>query len=275
VVRRLRTLGQVALEAGDIGVAEKSFKQVVAKARYSEFRDPEDHVNLVAALIKKGDTAQAGGAIREMEKSLRGNPNLDACKAISVAMLHDAAGDAEAAARELDAAVGALRTTGALSGKLKIALVRSCLSKRMDRQASEVMLAAMNDVESGVSVQQAMNVFVKAGRSDLADGIGQQLKAQAQELLDVAAEKTNMGDLKGAVQSLLEALHVAPASLQVMIAVARGILRQIDELGWDHPLGEQCNTQIETVRKLDAAHPELAVLDEEYLAAKRKYGIST
>jgi DNA-binding response OmpR family regulator len=78
MVRRLRKLGEVALEAGDVAAAEKSFKQVVAKAKYSEFRDPEDHVNLVKALIRKGDPAQAGGVIRDLEKSLRGNPDKDA-----------------------------------------------------------------------------------------------------------------------------------------------------------------------------------------------------
>jgi hypothetical protein len=32
---------------------------------------------------------------------------------------------------------------------------------------------------------------------------------------------------------------------------------------------------IDTVRKLDAVHPTLALLEEKYQAAKRKYGIST
>ena len=51
VVRRLRRLGEVALETGDADGAEKSFRQVVTRSRYSEFRNPEDHVNLVRALI--------------------------------------------------------------------------------------------------------------------------------------------------------------------------------------------------------------------------------
>ena len=59
MVRRLRKLGEVALEAGDAAAAEKSFKQVVSKARYSEFRDPEDHVSLVKALVKRGDVPGA------------------------------------------------------------------------------------------------------------------------------------------------------------------------------------------------------------------------
>lgn len=275
MVRRLRKLGEVALDAGDVAAAERSFRQVVAKAKYSEFRDPEDHVNLIRALIRTGDLAQAGGVIRDLEKSLRGNPATDICKAISNAMLHESSGNAEAAAGELATAVQGVRTSAAVSSKLKIGLVRSCLTARLDQEASEVMLAVMNDVRSGVSMQQAMGVFVKAGRPDLAEGIGSQLKAKARALLDLAAQKANAGDYKGAVQSLLEARHMSPGNLPVMIALARGILSQIDQMGWDHPLAEQCAGVIDTIRKLDAAHAELGPLNEAYLAAKRKYGISS
>jgi CheY-like chemotaxis protein len=272
VVRRLRKLGDVALEAGDVSAAEKSFKQVVAKARYSEFRDPEDHVNLVKALVRRGDPAQAGTVIRDLERSLRGNPKLDACKAISSALVHEATGNTTAAISDLNAAV---RTGATLSAGLKVELARQCLANQMDQQAGEVMLAVMNDPASGVTPEEAIKVFVNAGRPDLADGMGQQLKAQAQVLLGVADEKRNMGDVRGAVQTLLEALHIAPANLQVMIAVVGGIIRQINEMGWDHPLGELCQAQLENIRTLDATHPRLVALADEFNGAKRKYGIST
>jgi DNA-binding response OmpR family regulator/Tfp pilus assembly protein PilF len=274
VVRRLRKLGEVAMETGDVTAAEKSFKQVVAKARYSEFRDPEDHVNLVKALVKKGDVAQAGGVIRDLERSLRGNANLDACKAVSSALLLEATGNAAAAISELHAAVNAVRAGSGVSAGFRIDLARSCLASRLDQEASEVLLAVMNDAASGVTPQQAMGVFVKAGRADLADGVGQQLKAQAQILLGVADEKRNMGDVRGAVQTLLEALHIAPNNLQVMIAVVGGILRQVHEMGWEHTLAELCAVQLENIRALDPQHPRLAALDDEYNGAKRKYGIA-
>ncbi|MEH6434147.1 tetratricopeptide repeat protein [Massilia sp. DD77] len=274
MVRRLRKLGEVAMEAGDPEVAEKSFRQVVSKARYSEFRNPEDHVNLVKALVTRGDLAGAGNVVRDLERSLRGSPAADACKAYSSALVQDKAGNPAAAVAELHAAVNAVRGASGLSPALKIGLAQACLDHKLDSQASDVMLTVMNDVDSGVSKDQAIGVFVRAGRPDLADGMGQQLKAQAQILLGVADEKRNMGDVRGAVHTLLEALHMAPDNLQVMVAVTGGILRQINELGWDHHLGEVAAEQMERIRAIDAQHPRLAALGDEFGAAKRKYGIS-
>jgi DNA-binding NarL/FixJ family response regulator len=274
MVRRLRKLGEVALETGDVAAAEKSFKQVVTRSRYSEFRNPEDHVNLVKALVRKGDQQSAAGVVRDLERSLRGTPELDACMAISNALLHEAGGNQAGAVADLRSAVTAVRAGSALSPGLKVGLTRSLLDHRMDEEASEIMLTAMNGQDGSVTVQQAMNVFVKAGRPDLADGMGKQLRAQARILLGVADEKRNMGDVRGAVQTLLEALSMAPGNLQVMIAVVGGILRQIMEMGWDHPLASLCAEQLEHIRALDPGHPRLEALDEEYAGAKRKYGIS-
>ncbi len=275
LVRRLRKLGEVALEAGDPGVAEKAFKAVVTKARYSEFRDPEDHVKLVKALVKRGDVLQATGVVRDLERSLRASPEVDACLAIANAAVHDAAGNRPAAVNDLHTVVTAVRASSGLSPALRVGLVRSCLDHRLDGQAQEVMMTVVNDPAAGLTTQNALQIFADAGRRDLADGMGQQLKAQAQILLGVADEKRNMGDVRGAVQTLLEALRMAPGNLQVMIAVAGGVLRQINELGWDHPLGELCFAQLENIRAVDAQHPRLGPLTDEYMAMRRKYGISS
>ncbi|MBD8562850.1 response regulator [Oxalobacteraceae sp. CFBP 8763] len=274
VVGRLRKLGELALATGDMAVAETSFRQVVGKARYSAFRDPEDHVSLVKTLVARGDLLQASGAIRDLERTLRAAPGYDACHAYVNALLHDKTGNSGAAVTGLQNAVSAVRANNALSSSLKFELARACLAHRLDEQAAGVMLTVVNDASSGVSPDQAMTVFVNAGRTDLLENMDQQLKAQAQILLGVADEKRNMGDVRGAVQTLREALHLAPRNLQVMAATAGGILRQINELGWDHPLGQTAAGLLDGIRAQDAQHPRLATLTEEYQAARRKYGIA-
>jgi tetratricopeptide (TPR) repeat protein len=276
MVRRLRHHGDVALVSGDVAAAEKSFKQVVAKAKYSEFRNPEDHVSLVRALVAKGDMTQAGSVIRDLEKSLRGVANAETCTAISNALVSEASGNADAAIAQLTVAMNGLRaSSNSVSDGLKMQLAKSMLNNQLDDEATEVVLSVVNDVNSPVTMAQAMGVFEKAGRADLAESVGNKLKLAAQELLTAAKEKMGMADYRGAIQSLQEALHLAPGNLVVIDALGRAILRQIDELGWDHVLAEQLSAQIDEVRRTAPNDPMLTELIESLNASKRKYGIAT
>ncbi|MCU6501201.1 response regulator [Rugamonas sp. A1-17] len=275
MVRRLRHLGEVAFETGDVGVAEKAFKQVVAKAKYSEFRDPEDHVKLVKTLVKKGDANQASGVIRDMERSLRGSANVEACRAIAAGLLQEMTGNISGAAAELTTAVNAVGASRGLSTSLKIGLVHSCLNVKLDQQASDLMLNLMNDTESGVSMDDAVQVFEKAGRHDLAAGMGEQIKQQVDELIAHASEQRGQGDLRAAVDTLNAALRKAPANMSLLPAATSAILKQLDDLGWEVPLAEQCAYLLERMRKIDPTHPSLEALQLQYSHTQRKYGIAT
>eukprot|EP01034_Spumella_vulgaris_P031993 gene31993-39525_t len=286
MVSRLRHLGTVAYETGDIGVAEKAFKQVVAKAKYSEFRDPEDHVNLVKALVKKGDANQASGVIRDLERSLRGNANTEVCRAISAALLLDLTGNDTAAATELSNAVAAVALAKGLSNPLKLNLVQSCLKHKLDKDAAGVVIDMMNDSDSSLSMEQAVGVFEQAGRHDLARGIGEQLlhlvrdlladaARQVEELLESAAGHLEQGDHRAAVSSLNMALRKSPGNLPVLYAATSAILRQLDELGWEAPLGEQAGHLLQRLGRIDSGNPDYDLLMQQYSATQRKYGIST
>jgi len=275
MVRRLRHLGEVAYGTGDISAAEKAFRQVVAKARYSEFRDPEDHVNLVRALVRKGDANQASGVIRDLERSLRANANTEACRSIANALLLDLTGKENEAAEELSNAVTAVGMARGLSSQLRVGLVHACLRHRLDSDASEVMLNMMNDPESGLSMEQAVSVFEKAGRHDLARGVGDRISHQVEAMVTEAADKTRQGDHRSAVITLNQALRRTPGNLSVLYAAAQAAVRQLDELGWEAPLGEQAAELIGRIRRLEPDSPQLAALLAQYTGTQRKYGIST
>ena len=275
MVRRLRHLGEVAYETGDVGAAERAFKQVVSKAKYSEFRDPEDHVKLVKTLVKKGDAHQASGVLRDMERSLRSNANTDTCRAIAAGMVQQMTGNTAAAAAELTTAVAMMPNSRGLSTGLKLDLIHSCLNVKLDDQASSVMLGLMSADDSGVSMDDAVEVFEKAGRHDLAQGMGEQIKVQVGELLAHAAEKRSKGDLRAAVDTLNAGLRKAPGNMALLPAAASAILKQLDDLGWEAPLAEQCAFLLERMRKIDASHPSLDALLAQYHHTQRKYGIAT
>ncbi|SFU58153.1 tetratricopeptide repeat-containing response regulator [Pseudoduganella namucuonensis] len=275
MVSRLRHLGAVAYETGDIGVAEKAFKQVVAKAKYSEFRDPEDHVNLVKTLVKKGDANQASSVIRDLERSLRGNSNTEVCRAISAALLMDMSGQVNQAAKELGNAVAAVTQAKGLSNQLRLGLVDSCLKHRLDKDAADVVIDMMNDDSGGLSMEEAVGVFEKAGRHDIAREVGEQINQHVDELLESAASALAEGDHRAAVAALSIALRKKPSNLPVLYATIGAMLRQLDELGWEAPLGEQAGMLLDRLRRIDGANPEFDKLEQQFAGTQRKFGIST
>jgi len=272
-VRRLRKLGEVALQTGDVDTAERSFQKVVSKAKYSEFRDPEDHVKLVQTLVKKGDAKQAATVIREMERSLPNSGKTSACRALSAAMLHAHNGDAARAAEELDAAIAASRDGAALSNDMKMELAKVCLQHDLDDGASEVMLGVMSNASEGAAMTKAMQVFEQAGRQQLAESVAQESRRQVIALVSGGAEKARQGDYQGAVDLMNEAVRKLPDNPQVVFNAALAVLKYLENLGWEPRLGEQARRHIDAARRLDPTNPRLAPLSELHQGILKKYAI--
>jgi DNA-binding response OmpR family regulator len=273
-VRRLRKLGEVAMQAGDVDVAERSFQQVVNKAKYSEFRDPEDHVRLVQSLVQKGETNRAATVIRDLEKTLSDSKKTPACRAISSAFLHESMGNAELAAEELTAAVAACRDSIGMSSDMKLMLAQTCLQNNLEEGASEVMLDVMNNAPNNAAIEKAKKAFVKIGRSDLAESVAKESRRQVVELVSSGADKAKQGDYKGAVNMMLEAANKLPDNPQVVFNAAVAILKYLENIGWDNQLGARCRTLVEAANRLDPANPRLAPLADLYQQIVKKYKVA-
>lgn len=272
-VRRLRKLGEVALATGDLDTAENSLRQVVSKARYSDYRDPEDHTRLVQSLIKKGDAEQANIVIRDLDKSMKGLNKTPVCRALSSALVYAHTGDDVRAAQALGDAVAACRDSVGMSNDLKIELVRGCLDNKMDAGASEVMRDLMQNTPSGLDVDKAMLVFEQAGQRKMAEQLVTDSRQHVKELVAAGAEKAKNGDYRGAVTFMTEAVNKLPDNPQVVFNAALAVLKCLDNLGWEDALGKQARTLIDRARYLDATNPRLVPLTSLYQSMLKKYGI--
>lgn len=272
-VRRLRKLGDIALETGDVDVAERSYQRVVSKARYSEFRDPEDHVRLVRTLVKKGDAKQAAGVIRDMERSLGDAGKTPVCRAVAAALVHDHNGDTARAAAELAAAATACRDAVGVSNELKMELAKHCLQHDLESAASTVMCDVMSNAADDSVLAKAMQVFEQSGRGELAQTVAKESRRQVVSLVSNGAERARQGDYEGAVELMSAAVQKLPENPQVVFNAAVAVLKHLEHLGWDNRLGAQARSYIESARRLDPANPRLLPLVEMYQAVLRKYGI--
>jgi DNA-binding NarL/FixJ family response regulator len=271
VVRRLRTLGETALEAGDVGTAEKSLRQVVSKAKYSEFRDPEDHVKLVRTLVKKGDADQAASVIRDLDRSLGGQKHAGACSAISSAILHEHTGNEQRLQQSLDAALAACREAPDLSSELKLELARNCLEHDMEAGATEVLRDVMRNASSGQAMARAMGVLEQAGRAELATRLAQESRQHVVDLVANGAERAKAGDYHGAVELMQEAVARLPRNPQVAFNAALAILRCLEHTGWDEQLAHELPGLVDNLRRLDPRNPKLPALAGLHQQILKKY----
>jgi DNA-binding NarL/FixJ family response regulator/Flp pilus assembly protein TadD len=274
-VRRLRKLGEVALETGDTETAEKVLKQVVAKAKYSEFRDPEDHVKLVQTLVKKGDPVQAAAVIRDLDKSMGGQKNTAVCSAISSAMVHEYTGNEARLNESLNAALDACKEALGLSAEVKMELARNCLQNKLEEGAADVMREVMRNAPNNAVMAKAMGVFEKAGRSELATSLAQESRQQVVDLVASGANKAKEGDYRGAVSLMVEAVNKLPDNPQVVFNAAVAVLKCLENMGWEERLGQYALSLIDTVRRLDPINPKLPALAGLHQQILKKYDKGT
>ncbi|MES2300425.1 MAG: tetratricopeptide repeat protein [Pseudomonadota bacterium] len=272
-VRRLRKLGEVALETGDVDTAEKVLKQVVSKAKYSEFRNPEDHVKLVQTLVKKGDPVQAAAVIRDLDKSMGGQKNTNVCSAISSAMVHEYTGNEQRLNEALTAALSACKEASGLSSEMKMELARNCLQNNLEEGASEIMREVMLNASNNADMAKAMAVFEKAGRAELALSLAQESRQAVVDLVAAGATKAKEGDFRGAVSLMVEAVNKLPDNPQVVFNAAVAVLKCLENVGWDDRLGGYALNLIDTVRRLDPINPKLPALAGLHQQILKKYDV--
>ncbi|MBY0572708.1 MAG: tetratricopeptide repeat protein [Undibacterium sp.] len=273
-VRRLRKLGSLSLATGDIEGAESVLKKVVSKAKFSEFRDPEDHVNLVQALVKKGDHGQAQSVIRDLEKSMAGIKKTEACRAISAAMVHASTGD-ERLADELDKAVLANREDVGLSNDIKLNLAKSCLENNQDGAASEVIMDVLRNSPNKTMVDRALGVFESAGKGFLGRELVQQSENEVKQLVALGVKKAKEGDFRGSVELMASAARKSPENPQVLLNAALAALKCIENCGWDLPTGKLAKQLIEAVARIDPMNTRLRAIRGLYEDLQKRFGISS
>lgn len=271
-VRRLRKLGALALETGDITTAESVLKKVVSKAKYSEFRDPEDHVKLVDALVQKGDHEQARSVIRDLEKSMVGVKKTEACRAISSAMLHASTGDARLG-QELEAAVSANREDIGLSNEMKIGLAKSCLEHSHEAAASEVIMEVMRNAPNQAMVTKALGVFESSGKGYLGAELVQRTQKEVKDLVALGVQKAKEGDFRGSVDLMASAAKKSPDNPQVVLNAALASLKCIENMGWDPNTGALAKQLIDSAARLDPMNPRLKAIRALYEDLQKRFGI--
>ena len=272
-LRRLKRLGDIALETGDMVTAEKTLSEVVRKGKYSDFRDPEHHVKLVKIFVAKGDREQAEKTIRDLDRSMQGMKQTEACSALSSAMVLSQAGEKGKALEALNRAVTASRTNVALSDDLKIDLVKTCLEHQQHDAAVEMISEVMRNAADDHALGKAKSVLEQAGLQSMADELALKTRQDVLDLVATGAKHAESGDYEGAVDFMLQAVRKMPGNTQVGLNAALALLKLIEHRGWNEKFAAQVRSLVDRARNSDPSNPRLASLTTYFQNMLSKYGI--
>ncbi len=272
-VNRTRRLGQLAMELGDVEAAESHFSEVVRKGKYSDFRDPEDHVHLISAQLGRGATAEAEASIRDLEKSMAGMPKTKLCSALSSAMVHTRTGDSEKAKAALDQLMASRPDLAVVSQDIKRQLAETCFAHNMEDEASEVVLDIMRTSSDDRTMQATRRMLEQHGRGELAERLETKVREEVRDLVSAGAAKAQAGDFDGAVSEMMNAVRKMPGNPHVLFNAALALLRHIENCGYNERFAEQARQLIERVRVQDPANPKLPALTDFMHGLFRKYGV--
>lgn len=272
-LHRLKKLGDIALDTGDMDVAERALSEVVRKGRYSDFRDPEHHVKLVKVFVAKGDRDQAERTIRDLDRSMQGLQTTEACSALSSAMVLSHAGEHEKAIAALNRAVKASRTNAALSDGLKIDLVKTCLEHQQHEVATEMISEVMLNAADDQALEKAKGVLEQAGLKTMADELAVKTRQDVLDLVATGAKHAETGNYEGAVDFMLQAVRKMPGNTQVGMNAALALLKLIEHRGWNDKLAAQARGLVDRARLRDPSNPRIAALSTYFQNMLSKYGI--
>ncbi len=271
--RRLRRLGEVSNDLGDHETAIKTMSEVVRKGKYSDFRDPEDHVLLVKAQLKAGDMAAANATLRDMERSMDGLAKTPLCKALSTAMVATQAGDVEAASAALDDAIKHNDPRLGATLTLKKDLARICIENKRDEEAAEVIMDVMRHAADDDAVEHIKNMLVELGRPELGEQLAHRVKEEVKDLMAQGAQLAQRGDYDGSVRQMMQAVNKMPGNNNVLFNASLALLKHIENLGWNPRFAADARSHIERVRKQDPGNDRLKAITAYFHALLKKNGI--
>jgi len=269
---RLRQFGEVSLKAGDYEGAERALSEVVRKGKYSDFRDPEDHVQLLKAQLIQQKFSEAANTIGDLEKSMGGQPSAGACSSLSKALLHQCTGNQDGAREALRDAVRAARETD-LPTSLKHELIKACLDNQLESEGSELVVGILRNAADEQTVEQTRSLLRQRGREDLSERIEEKLHTEVKGYIAAGAAKAQAGDYDGAVSEMMNAVRKMPGNPHVSFNAALALLRHIENNGWNERFAAQARALILRTRKLDPKNPRIDAISQFMQGLIKKFGI--
>lgn len=263
-LQRQRRIGEMELDLGQNESAEKRLATVLRQSKYSDFRDPEDHVRLVKAQLGSGSPERARETLRDLERSMKGQAKADLCQAVCAAMVFAREGDSTQARAAAERAAALLAPGTNPSLQLKKEVTQVCLEQGLESEAAEVAMDIMRNSADEREVDAVRGMLTRLGRAELGETLASRLRTDVRDTMSEGAALARSGDHAGSVRHFMDAVQKMPGNALVLYNASLALLKYVEHSGWRDDYAEEARNLIERLHVQDPGNTKLGALYTYY-----------
>jgi len=276
ILPRQKSLGEAAYSNGDLDTALASFGAVLKFGQHSSFTAPEDFANMSRVFMDKGEYNQALNTMSDARKTFKSSPDVELHTAVMNSLIYHKSGDTEAASKAFETAKFLYETTESTTGNATLDLANACFLHGDEVTGGEIVKKLIiNNHDNKQVLKQTENMFKQLGMEEKGKALIQSSSREVITLNNRAVKLAQGGDIKGAVDLLIEAVNTYHANTFITLNAAHAILVYMQKEGWDDDLSQTAKKYLQKVKERDPANKKLLLLSELMKEIAQKFGIKT
>lgn len=258
-ILRQRELGQIAYKNGNIGLAEKSFKQAVKLGQYSCYKNVKDYTGLADTLTKSNQEVDAIKVIHSIKKEFQSSPSaLLEASIVEARLLKDMKKD-ELSLKAVHAALAALeKNADYISSELILDLAETCVALGQTEQALSLVEQAVRNKPDDASM--LINIRKAFANKAMSDNVEQLIEKSIVEVRDINHKGVilaQQGKIEESIALFMEAANALPQNITINLNAAHSLILQMTQQGVTKERLQQSKQYLDKVKAINPANEKL------------------
>jgi tetratricopeptide (TPR) repeat protein len=272
-VPRQRSLGQVCLKLGNVGMAERAFRKCIAIGEYSVRRTPDAYLGLARVCGLKNDPKEAVALLALAQREFgEAHPDIALRAKITEGLVYHESGDyrrARKAGDELEALLETCADRPDVPTCLEMATLLFAVGVK-DAPAELLCYVTRNNDDNASLLDEVQAIFDKARMGEEGVDLIRASKKEASDLMNGGVLLWKTGKLKEAVEWMRAARAKLPNNQRLLFNAAQVLVSCLREQGYDEALAREAHDILDHVDRLQPGQQRFAKLIEQLVALTPK-----
>lgn len=266
-VPRQRSLGQIALKLGNVGLADKAFRKCIAVGVHSVLKTPDAYLGLARACGIKNGVKEALQWLTTAQREF-GSAVIGLRAKITEGMVYHESGDyrrARQCGNELERMLIQDSARPDIETCMELATLLFAVGVK-DASTDLLCYVIKNNHDNLLLQGDVQKIFDQARMGDKGSCLMLAARKEASECMNKGVLLWKTGKLAEAVEWMRGARTMLPTNLRILFNSVQIIISHMKQLGFDQTLSDEANSVLLYIDKIAPGQQRFAQLMEQLVA---------